>query len=345
MEAAMKLARQYFLELSPPEPERFRFIAREGSFHGTTAATLALTGRQAVRRQFAPLLKDNVTHVSACNPYRGLRAGETIETYVQRLATELDDEFQRVGPKTVCAFVAETVAGTALGCIPPSPGYFVAMKAVCDKYGALLILDEVICGMGRTGTAHAWQQEGVVPDIQAVAKGLGGGYTPIAALISGYKVVQAIDGGTGFFNHGHTYQSHAVACAAAVEVQNIIQQNDLIVHVANMGKRLEKGLRAALQTHPHVGDIRGRGLLWAIEFVKNKDTKEPFSPQEGISMKIRNIGLVEPFNISLWPVSGGATDSGGDHIMISPAYNISEEDIDFIVSSTSEIVKLVFAGK
>lgn len=216
------------------------------------------------------------------------------------------------------------------------------MKAVCDKHGALLILDEVICGMGRTGTMHAWQQEGVIPDIQATAKGLGGGYAPIAAILYSHRVVQAIAGGSGYFNHGHTYSSHAVACAAAVEVQRIIQRNNLVANVAELGERLGKRLHSVFQHHPYVGDIRGRGLLWAVEFVEDKDSKKPFEPRLSVAMRIRDTGLSEPYNISLWPVAEGATGTAGDHIMISPAYNVTAEEIDFIVASFVDVVKNVF---
>ena len=197
MDAAVKLARQYFLELDPPQPRRIRFIARNGSYHGNTLGALSISGHKARRAIYEPMLLPNVSHVSACNAYRGMLPDETIKAYVDRLADELDNEFQRVGPDTVCAFVAEPVVGAALGCVPALPGYLKAMRKVCDKYGALLILDEVMCGMGRTGTNHAWQQEGVVPDIQTVGKGLGGGYVPIAGVLTSNKVINILDKGTG----------------------------------------------------------------------------------------------------------------------------------------------------
>lgn len=217
MDAAIKLARQYFLESSPPQPERVRFIARHGSYHGNTMGALGMSGHKARRSIYEPMLSPLVSHVSACNAYRGMEAGETQDSYVERLAQELEDEFKRVGPETVCAFVAEPVVGVvslfgkhrrglrsdfpivrqALGCVPSVPGYLKAMKAVCDKYGALLILDEVMCGMGRTGTMHAWQQEGVIPDLQTIGKGLGGGYVPIAGLLVGRRVSETLVNGTG----------------------------------------------------------------------------------------------------------------------------------------------------
>jgi len=197
MDAAIKLARQYYLELSQPQPQRIRFIARTGSYHGNTVGALSISGHKGRRSIYEPMLSPNVSHVSDCNPYRGRHEGECMLAYVARLAQELDDEFQRVGPDTVCAFVAEPVVGAALGSIPPVPGYFEAVRAVCDQYGTLLILDEVMCGMGRTGTYHAWQQEGVVPDIQTIGKALGGGYVPIAGLLIGHRVADTLYRGTG----------------------------------------------------------------------------------------------------------------------------------------------------
>lgn len=196
MEAAMKLARQYFLEKEAPEPGRVRFISRNQSYHGTTLGSLAMGGHVVRRAKFEPMLSDNISKVSPCFPYRGKNEGETDEAYVQRLASELDEEFQRVGPQSVCAFVAEPVVGAALGCVTPVPGYFKAMQEVCRKYGALLILDEVMCGMGRTGAYHAWQHEGVVPDIQTIGKGLGGGYQPVAGVLVNRGVVDTLEKGT-----------------------------------------------------------------------------------------------------------------------------------------------------
>ena len=197
MEAAMKLARQYYLEKATPEPQRINFIAREHSYHGNTLGALSMSGHVGRRAKFAPMLLSNTHKVSACFPRRNRLAIETNETYVARLATELDNKFKELGPDTVCAFVAEPVVGAALGCAPAVPGYFKAMREVCDRYGALLILDEVMCGMGRTGTMHAWQQEDVVPDIQTLGKCLGGGYQPIAGVLVGHKVIDAFSAGSG----------------------------------------------------------------------------------------------------------------------------------------------------
>jgi len=264
MEAAMKLARQYFLEVATPQPQRTIFIGRKESYHGNTLGSLSMSGHVARRSLFEPMLLGNISRVSACNAYRGMKRGETTEQYVARLAEELNDEFVRVGPETVIAFVAEPVVGAALGCVPAVPGYFKAMKAVCDKYGALLILDEIMCGMGRTGSLHAWEQEGVVPDIQTIGKGLGGGYAAVAGILINRRVVNALEQGTGAFSHGQTYQGHPVACAAALEVQRIIREHGLLANVRQMGTLLETLLKQKLGNHPHVGDIRGRGLFWGV---------------------------------------------------------------------------------
>jgi adenosylmethionine-8-amino-7-oxononanoate aminotransferase len=280
MDAAMKLTRQYFLELSPSQVERTKFIARKQSYHGTTLGSLALGGHKGRRALFEPLLLENCSHVSPCYSYRGRKEDESDGQYIARLAEELDAEFQRLGPETVCAFVAEPVVGAvsrslevyiliykfhqAMGCVPCLPGYFAAMEAVCRKYGALIILDEVMSGMGRCGTLHAWQDPavGIVPDITIIGKGLGGGFQPVAAVLIGSRVTDALDKGTGAFMHGQTYQGHPVCCAAALEVQKQLREGKWVENVSKMGVFLERGLKQKLETHPNVGDIRGRGLLW-----------------------------------------------------------------------------------
>ncbi|KAI9880262.1 MAG: hypothetical protein M1830_004607 [Pleopsidium flavum] len=344
MEAAMKLARQYFLELSPPQPHRTRFIARKESYHGTTLGALSMSGHLARRGLFEPLLLpgNTISRVSACNAYRGLNIGESTPAYVARLAEELDAEFQRVGPSSVCAFVAEPVVGAALGCVPAVPGYFQAMKAICDRYGALLIFDEVMCGMGRSGTLHAWEQEDVVPDVQTIGKGLGGGYAAIAGVLVGEKVVRALEKGTGAFAHGQTYQGHPVACAAALEVQRIIREERLVENVARMGAYLERLLRDRLGGHPHVGDIRGKGLFWGIEFVQDKITKTPFDPKVGVAMAVHNKGMHPNYSISLYPGTGTVDGKVGDHVLIAPAYNVTQREIETIIDLTVRVVEDAF---
>ncbi|KNG82147.1 aminotransferase, class III [Aspergillus nomiae NRRL 13137] len=342
VEAALKLARQYFLELPTPQPQRTRFIARKPSYHGITLGALGVGGHVLRRQPFEPLLPPNTSHVSPCYSYRGKKNGETDADYVARLAAELDAEFQRVGPENVCAFVAEPVVGAALGAVPAVPGYFKAMKAVCEKYGALLILDEVMSGMGRCGTLHAWEQEGVVPDLQTIGKGLGGGYAPVSGLLIGEKIVQTLDKGTGVFRHGQTYQGHPMSCAAALAVQKVIQEENLLENVQDMGVYLERQLKARLGDHPYVGDIRGKGLFWGIEFVKDKFTKEPFSPELGVAAHIQETGLDPTYGISLYAATGCVDGTQGDHVLLAPPYNVTKDEIDLIVETTARVLDQVF---
>ncbi|AEO66730.1 uncharacterized protein THITE_2115075 [Thermothielavioides terrestris NRRL 8126] len=343
MEAAVKLARQYFLELPEPENKRVRFISRRQSYHGITLGALAVGGHEYRRAKFEPLLMKNVSRVSPCNAFRGKIAGETDEDYVSRLANELDNEFQTVGPETVCAFIAEPVVGAALGCVPSVPGYFKAMQAICRKYGALLILDEVMCGMGRTGTLHAWEQEGVVPDIQTIGKALGGGYQPVAGVLASHRVMDVIERGSSVFVHGHTYQGHPAGCAAALEVQRIIREENLLANVQAMGALLAKRLRERLQDHPNVGDIRGRGLFWGVEFVADKSTLAPFPADAHVAPAICERGVVK-YGISLYPGSGSADGIRGDHVIISPAFNVRSEEVEWIVDAVGRLVDDFFAA-
>ncbi|KAL4802193.1 pyridoxal phosphate-dependent transferase [Aspergillus unguis] len=341
IEAGLKMARQYFVELPQPQLQRTKFIARRQSYHGNTLGSLGAGGHKARRAIYEPILAGNTSHVSPCYAYRGMN-GQSEEEYVSKLAEELENEFQRVGPDTVCAFIAETMAGTTLGCVPAVPGYFKAMKEVCDRHGALLILDEVMSGMGRTGTLHAWEQEGVVPDLQTVAKGLGAGYSPIGALLVGSKVVDALTKGSGAFVHSQTYQGHPVACAAACAVQKVIKEDKLIENVRVQGEYLGQLLKERLAGHKHVGDVRGRGLFWAIEFVKDKATKEPFPLADGIAPKVHLTGLQKEHGISVIPGVGVVDGKNGDIIQIAPAYNISRKEIDVIVDKVEGVINAVF---
>lgn len=301
IEAALKMARQYHLEKEPSEPQRVHFIGRQQSYHGTTLGALGAGGHRARRAIYEPMLSNNTSFVSPCFAYRGKSTSETDATYVQRLEEELEAEFQRLGPETVAAFIAEPVVGAALGCVPSVAGYFKAARRVCDKYGSLLILDEIMCGSGRVGPRpsaqhpnplHAWQDPSVavVPDMMTMGKGLGGGFQPIAAMLANQKIVNALTKGTGSFSHGQTYQAHPLACRAALEVQRIIRDDDLVQNVRAQGKLLGRLLQETLSMHPHVGDIRGQGLFWGIEFVKDKATQEPFDPAETIAMAIHELG-------------------------------------------------------
>lgn len=344
-EAAIKMARQYFYEMEGPNTDRRNFISRKYGFHGTTIGSLSVGGHLTRRKIFEPLLGNYVSFVSPCYEYRGLKEGESQESYVERLAKELDDEFQRLGPETVCAFMAETVVGSALGCVPSVPGYFAAVRAICDKYGALLIMDEVMCGMGRCGYLHAWQSPdvGVIPDIQTIGKGLGGGYAPVAAMLVGKKVTDVITKGSGSFMHGHTYQAHPVACAAAFAVQKFVEDEGLIRKVQTLGTLLESALKRKFLDRWYVGDIRGAGLFWAIEFVRNKQTKEPFGSSQEIGISIYKIGIAAPYSISLYPGSGHKDGYTSDHILLSPPYICSAADIELIVDTLGKVMDDYFS--
>jgi adenosylmethionine-8-amino-7-oxononanoate aminotransferase len=340
MEAALKLARQYFLEIG--HSERSRFIARRQSYHGNTLGALALGGNAARRAPYAPLLADAFSHVTPAFAYREQQDGETEADFSTRLAADLEDEFQRLGPATVAAFVAETVVGATAGCVPAPAGYFRAVRQVCDRHGALLILDEVMCGMGRTGTMHAWEQEGIAPDIQAVAKGLGGGYQPIGAMLAGARVVDAIRDGSAAFQHGHTYLGHPIACAAALAVQHVIQEDGLLAQVRDRGALLEQRLTERFGNHPFVGDIRGRGLFFALELVADRGSKHPFDPAVRLHARIKQAALDR--DLACYPMGGTVDGVQGDHVVLAPPYIVSLAEIDMIVERLGAAIDEVVTG-
>lgn len=339
VEAALKLARQYVIEIG--QPQRVHFISRRQSYHGNTLGALAAGGNMARRAPYEPILSQSFSRVSPCFAYHGQWIGESDTDYVARLAAELDQEFQRVGTDKVIAFIAEPVVGATSGCVTALPGYFKAVREVCDRHGALLILDEVMCGMGRTGTTHAWEQEGVVPDIQTVAKGLGGGYQPIGGILVSGKVMQALVEGSGAFVHGHTYQAHPVACAAALEVQRIIREEDLLPNVKAMGDRLSQGLKARLADSVAVGDVRGRGLFWALEFVADRESRQPFDPALKISERVKQAALDN--GLAVYPTAGTVDGRVGDHVIIAPPFNVEAAQIDEIIDRIGQAVDKTFA--
>jgi len=339
MEAALKLARQYYIERG--QPGRTRFIARRQSYHGTTLGALSAGGHVARRAHYEPMLSQAFSRVSPCFAYHGQDPDEDDAAYAGRLAAELDAEFQRLGPDTVAAFCAETVVGAAAGCVTAVPGYFAAMRAVCDRHGALLILDEVMCGMGRTGSLHAWEQEGIAPDIQAVAKGLGGGYAPIGGILAAGRVIAALRDGSGGFMHGQTYQAHPVACAAALEVQRIVAEDGLVAGAARQGGRLERLLVERFGNHSAVGDIRGRGLFQALEFVADRATRTPFDPARGIAEAVKQAALDR--GLGIYPCIGTLDGVRGDHVIVAPPYIVTDAELTEIVDRLGEAVDAVFA--
>ncbi|MET4066235.1 adenosylmethionine-8-amino-7-oxononanoate aminotransferase [Bradyrhizobium sp. S3.2.6] len=334
IEASIKLARQYFIERG--EPQRQHFIARRQSYHGNTLGALAAGGNAWRRAPYAPLLSAAFSHVTPAFAYHEEHDGESDAQFVARLAAELEAEFQRLGPDTVAAFLAEPVVGATAGAVTAPDGYFRAVREICDRHGALLILDEVMCGMGRTGTTHAWQQEGIAPDIQAIAKGLGGGYQPIGAMLASGKIIDTIRAGSGAFQHGHTYLAHPLACAAALAVQDVIREDNLLDRVKERGKQLEQRLTERFGNHRHVGDIRGRGLFWAIELVADRASRTSFDPALKLNQKIK----AEAFANGLGCYPGGGTVDGirGDHVLLAPPYIASADEIDLIVDKLGTAV-------
>lgn len=326
MEAALKMGRQYFVEIG--QPQRQHFIARRQSYHGNTLGALAIGGNEWRRAPFAPLLMP-ATHVSPCYPYREQSTAQTPEQYVQHLIQELEQAILELGADRVIAFVAETIGGATAGVLVPVPGYFKAVRELCDRYGILLILDEVMCGMGRTGTLHACEQEGVVPDMLAVAKGLGGGYQPIGAVLAQDRIVAALRDGSGFFQHGHTYLGHAVACSAALAVQHVVERDQLLAQVRSRGVFLHKLMRETWGEHPHIGDIRGRGLFWGIELVQDRNRKTPFDPALKLHARIKQEAMAR--GLMVYPMGGTVDGRFGDHVLVAPPFIVSEAELGMIV--------------
>lgn len=336
VEAALKMARQYFVETG--EPQRTHFIARRQSYHGNTLGALAVGGNAWRREPFAPILVP-ATHVAPCYPYREQRADESAEQYGQRLAAELEAAILAQGADRVIAFVAETVGGATAGVLTPVPGYFKAVRAVCDKYGVLLILDEVMCGMGRTGTLHACEQEGVVPDLMTIAKGLGGGYQPIGAVLAQRKIVEAMSKGSGFFQHGHTYLGHPMACAAALAVQQVIRRDGLVAKVRDDGVAFGAMLAEALGNHAHVGDIRGRGFFWGIELVADRASKAPFDPAMKVNALIKKDAMAR--GLLCYPFGGTVDGSLGDHVLLAPPFIATRQDLREIATRLAASIAAV----
>lgn len=334
VEAALKMARQYFLEKG--EPKRHRFIARHQSYHGNTLGALAVGGNKWRRAPYAEMLMD-VEHISPCYPYRGMKPGETEAAYGLRVADELEAAIERSGPGTVAAFVAETVVGATAGVVPPVPGYFKRIREICDRHGVLLILDEVMSGMGRTGTLHACEQDGIAPDLLCIAKGLGAGYQPIGAVMVSEKVYAAFRDGSGAFQHGHTYMGHPTACAAALAVQRAIRDRDLLTNVRRQGENLTQGLIARFGNHPHVGDIRGRGLFRGVELVADRGTKEPFDPKLKINGRIKAKAMER--GLICYPGGGTADGVRGDHILLAPPFIVTDDHVAEIVEKLGDAVE------
>ena len=336
IEAALKLARQYYVEKG--EPNRKAIIARQQSYHGNTLGALAAGGNKWRRDQFAPLLIDT-HHIAPCFAYRGKNESEDDFDYGQRVANDLEHKLLELGPNTVMAFIAEPVVGATAGAVTAVDGYFRRIREICDKYGVLLILDEVMCGMGRTGYLYACEHDETRPDIICIAKGLGAGYQPIGAMLCSSEIYAIIENGSGFFQHGHTYLGHPMAAAAANAVLDVLIDQNLLSDVRPKGDALENLLHSKFNQHPHIGDIRGRGLFRAIELVEDRDTKAPFDPELKIAAKIKksaqNNGLL------CYPMSGTIDGKLGDHVLLAPPFVISNNELDELVHKLSVTIDQV----
>ena len=337
MEASLKLCRQYFLEIN--QPQRSHVIARRQSYHGNTLGALSAGGNQWRRQPFEPLLSNGVSHIAPCYHYRDAEPGESLEEYALRVANELEAEILRVGPERVAAFLAEPVVGATLGAAAPVPGYFRRIREICDRYGILLVLDEVMCGMGRTGSLFACEQEGVAPDVLCIAKGLGAGLQPIGAMLCTDTIYQAIAQGSGFFQHGHTYQGHPTACAAGVAVlQEMLSQN-FPAQVKEKGERLHQALQQQFAEHPNVGDVRGRGLFLGIELVQNKQTKEPLNPNLNLPEQIRHTAMQH--GLLCYPMGGTIDGRRGHHVLLAPPFIINDAELELIVERISSTLNAI----
>lgn len=336
VEAALKLARQYFVEIG--QPERRRILARKQSYHGNTLGTLATGGNAWRKAPFSPLLID-VSHVAPCYAYRGMGEGESEEDYVARLMAEIEGEVEKYGAETIMAFVAEPVVGATLGAVPPVEGYYKALRALCDRHGILLILDEVMCGMGRTGTVFASEQDGIAPDICTIAKGLGAGYQPIGAMLCTGAIYDAIARGSGYFQHGHTYIGHATACAAGNAVLDRLVGDGVAARVAPLGAQLRAALEDRFGQHPHVGDIRGRGLFMGLEIVADRETKTPFDPSRKLHAALKATAFEN--GLICYPMGGTVDGKQGDHVLLAPPFILSEDQVGELTDKLSRSLDAV----
>lgn len=326
IEAGLKIARQYYFEKG--QTQRRHFIARRQSYHGNTLGALAVGGNEWRREQFKPVLIES-HHIAPCYQYRDQAPDETDEAYGLRVANELEDKINELGADTVLAFVAEPVVGATSGAVPAVPGYFKRIREICDQYNVLLILDEVMCGMGRTGSLFACEQEGINPDMVVIAKGLGAGYQPIGALMVNTELYDTIALGSGFFQHGHTYMGHPTACATALEVQKVIERDQLLDNVALKGGELKQSLSDRFKDHPNIGDIRGRGLFVGLELVQERSNKEPFDPSTQIHAKVKRQAMER--GLMCYPMSGTINGREGHHVLLAPPYIIDQTHVGEIV--------------
>lgn len=335
VESAMKLARQYHVDRGTPS--KSIIIGRDQSYHGMTLATLNVGGHAQRRQLYQPMFAP--TYLIAPHfEYRHKQPHESLNDYSLRVANELETKILEVGAENIAAFLCEPVVGATTGCVPANKIYFQRIREICDAYDVLLILDEIFCGMGRTGTLYACEQDGVIPDIVVMAKGLGGGYQPISAMLVSDPVIDAIRNGRGYVANGHTYMNHPVNCAAALAVQHIMQRDNLLANVNKQGLYLRGLLEKTFKNHPNIGDIRGRGLMLAMEFVQDKDTKQPFNASDHLWRSVQKNAMA--LGLMCYPNQGTANGQVGDHVILAPPYIISQSQCDELVAKLDEAIAL-----
>ena len=339
VEAALKVARQYAVEKG--ETSRHRVIARRQSYHGNTLGALAAGGNLWRRQAFDPMLIDTV-HIDPCYAYRGQREDETAEEYGLRMADQLEAEINRLSAENVLAFIAEPVVGATLGAVPAEKGYFQRIREICDRHGVLLILDEVMCGMGRTGHFFATEADAISPDIITIAKGLGGGYQPIGAMLCSQTIFDTIRDGSGFFQHGHTYLGHPAACAAGLAVTRKLTDPAMMPQVRARGEILNAALQERFGQHPHIGNIRGRGLFQGMEFVADRESKTPFAPEAGFHRRFKKAAF--DAGLICYPMGGTIDGRNGDHVLLAPPFIISEDQIGEMVDKLDIALKETVSG-
>ncbi|MEI8297377.1 MAG: aspartate aminotransferase family protein [Pseudomonadota bacterium] len=333
VESALKIALQF--HSARGEPGRRRFIARRRSWHGNTLGALAVSDFSARREPFEGALVE-ASFLPSVNAYRP-PTGIAVADLAVHAAAELEAEILRVGPERVAAFIFEPVVGAAGGVIPAPSGYARLVREVCDRHGVLMIADEVMCGSGRCGTWRALEHDGVVPDICAVAKGLGGGYVPLGATLYHRRIAAVIDEVDGGALTGHTFTGHTLACAAGVAVQTIVTRDRLLERVARDGERFRAALSAELADIYAVGDVRGRGFFVGIELVRDAKTREPFDADQQVSARIGKAATA--LGLMLYPIGGNVDGVRGDALILAPAFNAPPDVLDEIVALTGRAIR------
>jgi adenosylmethionine-8-amino-7-oxononanoate aminotransferase len=323
-ETAMKLARQ--VQMAMGNPSRYKVIARWGAYHGATLGALAITGKPSMRTLYAPMFVD-MPHIPAPYPYRFEGSPEECG---RAAGDALAEEIERQGPETVAAFIGEPIAGATLGAVVPPDNYWPRIREICDHYGILLIADEVMTGMGRTGRWCGIEHWNVQPDIVCLGKGVSGGYLPLSVTAARGDLVDLLLSKTGDFNHGGTFSHQPVAVAAGLAALQYLEDRDLINHAAQVGEYLGQRLHAAFDQHPHVGEVRGTGLMWALEFVEDRASKQTFPAKAHLASSIFDYGFAD--GLIVYYMSGCVDGTAGDHVMVSPPLVVTEREIDEIVA-------------